>query len=122
MRQVPMLIRSLVERMALQPQLTLEEAKTELNREVVGNSEFEARWLELSLVEQWVLREVARDGRHLFSHEYRMALASTLHQDSLSVSQIQAVIKKLLRKGLIGQAKERGEYFIDDVNFKNWLT
>jgi len=121
MNKVPLLARSLVERMALNPNLSLDEAKHELITEVFGNREFEEKWKALSEIEQLLLLKIANKNEHIFSLETRNQLALTLNQAEIPAHTLQAAIKKLIRKGIIGKAADRTGYFIDDPNFKNWL-
>ncbi len=121
LNKVPLLARGLVERMALNPSLTIDEAKNELNAEIFGNREFKEHWESLSVMEQLILKEIAGGAEHLFSVDSRFRFASKIGLPALSAPGLQAVIKKLLRKGMIGKAEDRAGYFIDDPNFKNWL-
>lgn len=121
MNKVPLLARSLVERMALNPNLTIDEAKNELNAEIFGNREFKEQWESLSEIEQFILKEIAHGAEHIFSADSRLNFALKLNLQDISVPMLQSSIKKLLRKGIIGKAEDRAGYFVDDPNFKNWL-
>ncbi len=122
MNKVPLLARSLVERMALNPNLTIDQAKDELNTEIFDNREFKGQWESLSIIEQTILQEIVIETEHLFSADSRRCLALKLNLPDMPVPMLQASIKKLLRKGIIGKAEDRGGYFVDDPNFKNWLA
>lgn len=122
MGKVPQLIRSLVERLALNPDLSMDAAKKQLLTQVYDDREFVNIWRGCSTLEQLVLLEVSKDGTSLFAAETRAQLAKTLGIDALAATTVQTTVKTLQRKMLIGRLEERGCYYIADPNFKNWLT
>jgi hypothetical protein len=121
MGKVPQLIRSLVERLALNPDLSMDAAKKQLLTQVYDDRAFVNIWRECSALEKLVLLEIVKDGTSLFAVVTRAQLAKTLGIDALAPTTIQAAIRALLRKMLIGRLEERGCYYIADPNFKNWL-
>lgn len=121
MHKVPLLARSLVERMVLNPALDINQAKQELVTEIFGNREFDDKWQNFSALEQSVLKKLACGSQHIFSYETRKVLAAELNLQDISVPMVQGAIKKLIRKGIIAKAEGRTGYSIDDPNFKNWL-
>jgi hypothetical protein len=121
MYKIPLLARSLVERMALNPGLALEKAKAELITEIFGGREFEEKWKSLSPLEKILLKKISQKEEHFFSVETRKEMGAQLNTPTLLVTVVQAAIKKLIRSRLIGKTEGRSGYFIDDPNFKNWL-
>ena len=121
MQKVPQLARALVERIALNPALTLAEAKEQLITEIIDDRTFIGSWQNCTTLEQLLLQEIAVGITALFSEETRNRLGSKLGINKLAVSSIQSSVRSLQRKGLIGRLPERGGYFIDDPNFESWL-
>ncbi|MCL5260988.1 MAG: hypothetical protein M1561_04835 [Gammaproteobacteria bacterium] len=121
-RRIPQLARALVERLALNPGLTIEKAKTQLMAEIFDARAFADTWEKCSALEQLLLRKIAQDLiSALFSVEFRQQITKELGIKSISASTMQAALRTLQRKELIGRLGERGGYFIEDLNFKNWL-
>lgn len=121
MQKVPLLIRSLVERMVLNPALTIAEVKAELIEKIFSNRRFEEQWKDFSLLEQLVVKEIAIDKVQLFAKQVRAKFAKNIGLKDLPAISVQAAIKKLLRRGIIGKFSDTAGYFIDDPSFKNWL-
>lgn len=121
MDKVPQLIRSLVERLALNPGQTISEAKESLLSDVFNDRAYIEVWAKSSKLEQIVLREIANGAEGLFSEKSRIFLATCLGVPRLTVTSIQSTLRVLQRKNLIGRLPERAGYYIDDPNFKSWL-
>ncbi len=121
MDRVPLLIRSVVERMALNPGLSIQDAQAELKSEIFGNREFKELWDNFSDLERHLLIFIAQGVEQLFSAETRKNFAEKLCLEDLPIYTLQAPVKRLLRQGIIGKSEERADYFIDDPNFKNWI-
>lgn len=120
-QKIPQLARALVERLALNPDLSMESAKKQLLADVFEGREFANLWEDSSALERLLLAEIAKGTGVLFSIENRKRFAEMLGLASLPVPSVQSALRVLQRKGIIGQPPERGSYFIDDPNFKNWL-
>lgn len=121
MDKIPQLARSLVERLALHPSLTIGAGTEQLLTDVFGDRTFAEIWANCSRSEQMLLLLVAKDKSALYSKETRQFFAKKLSVKEITVTGIQSAIRSLLKKGLIGQEPDRGRYFIDDPSFKNWL-
>lgn len=121
MGKVPQLARSLVERLALNPNLSINEAKIELLSEISNDRAFEILWESCSALERLLLIEISMEVGLIFSIAARNKFAEKLGLAKLPVSSIQSAIRSLQRKNLIGRHLERGSYFIDDPIFKDWL-
>ncbi len=121
MEKVPQLARSLVERLALNPDQTINEAKKQLLVDIFNDRAFVEIWGSASKLEQLLLREIAIGFEALFSEQARTTLAKTLGIDELGVPAVQSALRVLQKKHLIGKTSDRSGYFIDDPNFKNWL-
>jgi uncharacterized protein len=121
-QKIPQLARSLVERLALHPSTTLETAQQELLAEIFAGRAFSELWERCSTLEKLLLHNISIGNNTLFARETRKQLAKQLGIQELPVSSVQSAIRVLQRKGFIGRPPENSGYFIDDPNFKNWLT
>jgi hypothetical protein len=122
LQYTPQLARSLVERLVLNPGLSLEEAKSGLLTEIYSGRAFVETWEKCPVLERMLLSYISRDGTLLFSEKIREEIAEKLGVAALSIPTMQSTLRVLQRKNLIGQSAGRGEgYFIDDPNFKNWI-
>ena len=121
MEKVPQLVRSLVERLALNPNMPIKQAKTELLADILNDRAFEQMWDNCSPLEQFVLQELANDAVAIFSEKTRSEFSKKLEIPELSVPKMQSAMRSLSRKLLIGRSPVRGQYFIDDPNFKSWI-
>ncbi len=120
--KMPQLIRALVERIVLHPDLSIEQAETELLEELSQDREFDSNWNNFSSLEQLILLEISLKNSKLYSNETRDKLAKKLGlEEAVSVSSIQTTIRKLNKNCIIGHESEQGEYFIDDPNFQDWI-
>lgn len=123
MQKVPQLARSLVERLALNPHLSLEEAKKQLLDQTFSDRHFIALWNECSALEKCILDEVSVGERSLFSQEMRQRFAKNLGLEAVEVpvSTIQSAQRSLEKRGLIVRKPEQAGYSIEDLNFKSWV-
>lgn len=121
LNKIPQLIRALIERLTLQPQLTLNETKEQILTELYHDRSFSKKFEKCSALEKILLGKIANDEQELFSTATKKALAKIVGIHSLGISTIQSAIRSLLNKTLIGKSETRGKYFIDDPNFKDWL-
>jgi len=121
MDRVPQLLRSLVERIALNPHDDIDELKTQLLDEVYDDRAFAEAWDDCSLLERLILLRIASGSGALFSQQIRVEFSKKLGVTLIPVSSIQSSLRTLLRKSMVGRLPERGEYFIEDPNFKSWI-
>ena len=123
MQKVPQLARSLVERLALNPGLSITQANKQLLAEVVTDRAFAEHWDRCSTLEKLLLHEVATDSGTLFSTTTRQRFAKILGINNLSTSTVQSAVRTLMRKNLIGRhSDQNGNYYIEDAHFKSWLS
>ena len=121
MGRVPQLIRSLVERLVLLPDLSLQKAKEQLLADIVEDREYLTIWMTSSVLERLLLKAIVMDETELFSKTKRDLLAAQMGIDDLPTSTVQSTIRTFLRKNIIGSLAQRGAYYIDDPNFKDWI-
>lgn len=121
LKKVPQLARSLVERLALDPTLSINKAKKSLLEDLIDDRSYTETWDKCSALEKLLLLEIAVKATNLFSQEKRSELASKLGIKDVSVSNLQSALRTLLRKDLIGKLDQYGGYYIDDPNFSSWV-
>lgn len=121
MQRIPQLIRALVERLALNPTLSLTEAKEHLLADMFTDRNYIDTWKQCTSLERLLLKEISAGTKTFFSAEMRNQFARILGVNAVTISSIQSALRVLQRKELIGRYPDRGGYFIEDPNFKNWL-
>lgn len=121
MDRVPQLIRSLVERLILRPDLTLAQAKELLMQDLVEDREYAAMWENSSVLERLLLKAIVVGEEELFGQSKREQLGQQIGIQDLPVSTLQSAIRTLQRKNIVGTLPERGGYYIDDPNLKSWI-
>lgn len=119
--KIPQLIRSLVERLILHPNITLTQAKNELLEDITQDREYVSIWENITLLEQLILKTIVLDEKAIFSENMRSKFAKTMGIDTLQVSTLQSSIRSLQKKNIIVSSTERGIYYVDDPNFKSWI-
>lgn len=120
--KVPQLIRSLVERLALYPNISIQEAKNQLLEDIHSDRAFVEQWDKCSSLERLLLLHIGSGGTGIFSGEVQGIFAEKLGISRVTISSIQSAIRMLQNKMLIGRDSERGIYFVEDPNFKSWLV
>ena len=78
-------------------------------------------WERCTTLEKLLIKAITNNERELFSQQKRKEFAKLMGIKELPVSTVQSAIRTLQKKQIIGSLPERGEYFIDDLNFKRWL-
>ena len=121
MQKVPQLARALVERVALNPHLSLDESKKQLLSQIYDDRAFVAVWNQSSSLEKLLLKDISNGSSSPFSQETRDNYANLLGVAEITTTSVQSAIRVLKRKLLIGSIPEQRNYYIDDPNFKNWL-
>lgn len=119
--KVPQLIRTLVEKLALSPNLTIKSAKEQLLAELYDDRAFVETWDTGSALEQLLMKEISLDKTKFFTKDNRKRFARSLGISKLPVTSVQSTLRTLLRKQIIGRIHDRGGYYLEDPNFKNWL-
>lgn len=121
MQKVPQLLRSMIERLALHPNLVLEEAYQQIMDELALNRDFTTHWEQASSLERLLLNEIANGSANLFSEEMQDKIAKRLGLDNVPLSSVQSAMRTLMRKKLIAHSSLRGQYLIDDPNYAEWI-
>lgn len=122
MGRVPQLARSLVERLALNPDLNIDIACDQLLADIYSDRTYDETWNGCTLLARLLLTEISVGIDSIFSEQSRNKLSKILGTQQVSASMLQSAVRQLERKGLIGRMPDKnGEYYIDDPNFKHWL-
>jgi hypothetical protein len=119
---VPQLIRSLVERVALNPGLTVEQAKQALLQDLYDDRHYSEVWDHCSALERVVLKAMAKKNRSLYSRQMLNQFAKQLSLDELKSYTVQSAVKTLVRKHLIVRCSSNNRFIIEDPNFQHWVT
>lgn len=121
MGQVPQLSRSLVERLALNPGLSIEEAKEALVLDINQSRDYASDWEKCSALERLLLGSIAGGPVELYSEANRASLAQQLGVPEVAVPSVQSALRSLSRRGLVFKPEGRSEYEIEDPMFREWL-
>ena len=119
--KVPQLIRALVERMVLNPNLSMPDAKEQTLQALINDREYTKAWDNCSALERLLLEKIMHAEHSLFSHSLRENLAQRLGVEELTVPSIQSAVRSLQRKSLISALGGRQGYAFDDLSFECWL-
>ena len=119
--KVPQLVRGLVERLALNPSLTIPQAKTILLHELYDDRAFTELWEHGSSLERLLMKAIALGESGFFTEDCRTRFAKQLGITKLPVTTVQSSLRTLTRKQIIGRIPDSGKYYLEDPNFKDWL-
>lgn len=119
---VPQLIRGAVERVALYPDLTIEQACQQIQHELIDVHDFKLLWQSFSMFEQLLIQHIAAGQGKLFSQSVRQEIAQQLGMKVISVSTVQSALRSLLRRQIVGRGLKLGEYFVEDAGLVSWLV
>jgi hypothetical protein len=123
MGRVPQLARSLVERIALNPALSVEQARDGLVQEINHGRNYASDWERCSALDQMLLAMIATFAEHLepYSVATREVLAKHLGVPEVAVSAVQSSLRGLTRRSLVFKPEGRSNYEIEDPMFREWL-
>lgn len=121
MQKIPQLARALVERLALNPNLTISLGMEQIMIELSEDRQFVKIWGNASTLNRLLLLEISNSKQALFSEDSRKQFAAVIGINEISVPQVQSALRSLQRDNIIGRELDRGGYYIDDPNFKNWI-
>ncbi len=121
MHKVPFFLRTLVERLALHPEWSLQQAYATMRQEMAEDQTFVKQWKQCSLLEQLLLKRILEKPSGLFSEETQQELQTTLGIATVGVANIQSALRSLENKGLICRPPSRGQYQFEDALFQEWL-
>jgi uncharacterized protein len=117
----PQLIRSLIERLALNPSLGIKEAKESILNDLYSDRNFVKFWDCRSQLEKMILTKVAQSEHNLYSKIMLKNLASELGVDELKPYTVQGAIRSLMRSSILIKSSTNDQYIIEDPNFASWI-
>lgn len=122
MQRSPQFARALVERLTLNPLLTIDTAQQQLMQDITLHQDFAGLWRDLSPLEQLILKALACGEPEPYSQTFRTELAHTLGLGDVPVatSTMQNTLRAMQRKNLI-HAQGQGRYVIEDALFADWI-
>lgn len=120
LNQSPQMARALIERMVLNPSLSLANAKNELLAEHTQGNEYASIYHELTTLQQHLLTHIAHDGGEIYSQATKGELTAKMGV-TVTNTGIQSAMRTLSKKGLIFKM-DNGVYEIEDGFFKDWLV
>lgn len=111
--------RALIEKMALNPSISLDDAKQALMDNTAQFNEYLPTYRQLTALQQAILELIAMCESQLYSQTTKDTLGEKLGIE-ITTPAIQSVIRSLSKKGLIFK-KGKGIYEIDDPFFNQWV-
>ena len=120
MHRSPQLARSLVERLALNPQFSIEFAKQQFVLDIASSRDFHGLWDSLKPVEHFLLIAIAQDQPELYSSTFRQQLANRIGVNEIPVSTVQSALRSLTRRQVIFKP-DNSIYEIEDSLLKEWI-
>ena len=121
LEKVPQLIRSLVERMALNPGIALADSLSQLLSNLHEDRGYPNQWHTLSELQQLLVLAIIRDDA-LFAKEALLVLRNSLGVDAIKISTVQSALRTLERKRLIIKSYVDRKYYLEDPNFASWVA
>lgn len=119
MNKSPQMARAMIERMALNPSLDLDDAKQLLIDDITQFNEYLPTYRQLTALQQTILALIAQGENQLYSQTIKDRLGEKLGI-AITTPAIQSAIRSLSKKGLIFK-KDNGIYEIDDPFFNQWV-
>ncbi|KAE9531012.1 ATP-binding protein [Testudinibacter aquarius] len=120
LNQTPMYLRQIIERMIINPALTLEQA-TEIQLTQSGTgADYHKVWQALTALDRQLLLAVAQGETALYSERNRHELASRLGVAEVKTSSIQGSVRKLENRELLTR-DTKNKQSINESAFKTWI-
>jgi len=117
----PQLIRSLIERIALNPGLEIQTAKEGVLNDLYTDRNFSEKWDARSQLEKLILIKVAYSDHNLYSKATLGDMALKLGIEELKAYTVQSALKALMRMVILIKSSVNEKYIIEDRNFANWI-
>lgn len=115
----PQLIRSLVERVALNPLSSVLEAKDSILNELYTDGNYKNVWQNCSELEKIILSHIMNKDLKLYSKVFLAKLASILGVEEIKAFTIQSAVRSLIRANIL--IKSHDNLIFEDPNFKRWI-
>ncbi|MBR1375363.1 MAG: AAA family ATPase [Cardiobacteriaceae bacterium] len=120
MNSVPLYLRSLIQDMIINPNLSLAEAASYRLTQLNDKSQYLRQWQQFSLLEQLLIELILHGKKSLYSKEICDLIAEKLGVDKISPSKIQAALRKLSNQEIISK-NNQSFLVINDALFAEWI-
>ncbi|AOX99357.1 hypothetical protein [Jeongeupia sp. USM3] len=113
LQRIPYYLRALIEDLVLNPQRTLAEGLQLQQARLQRHAVSALSWEDMSRLDRLLLVEIAKGAPRLYGNAFRAHLAEQTGVASVSSSQVQSSLKKLVRNRVLGSGGE-GRFTIID--------
>lgn len=120
LEHIPLHMRTIIQNMILNPELSLDEAGNHQKQHLYDNPAYGDKWLTLKAMDQRILHNIAHGKQALYSEESRKALADSMGVDEVTVSQMQAALRRLQRDDLITK-NSANQWAINHPDMEGWI-
>ena len=117
---IPLHLRTIIQNMILNPDLPLDDAARAQQQHMHSHSDYSALWLALKALDRLILHDLAHGKHGLYSEDSRQSLADRMGVDAVSVSQIQAAVRRLEREDLITK-NSANHWAINHPDLRGWI-
>jgi len=118
--RVPQLARSLVERLALDPNAMISDVCDQMLSNLHEDRGYEAMFYDLSEFEQKIVSLIL-GKKALFAKETLDVLSQKSEEEKIKISTVQSTLRTLQRKRIIIKSYADKHYVVEDPNFASWL-
>jgi len=116
----PFMMRSALERMALNPDTDFEAAAAQVREELAERQGFPALWSDLNPLAQAVLVEIVQQETALTSNAARDRMALATGEDKISPGRVSGALRTLSRKSIIHKIEEA--WTLQDPDFGRFIS
>lgn len=116
----PFMMRSVLERMALNPDDDFEAAADNVRQELAERQGFPAMWSDLNSLAQAVLVEIVRGEKSLTSKAARARMAAATSDKDVSPGRVSGALRTLGRKNIVHKIDET--WTLQDPDFGRYIT
>ncbi|MDO4777038.1 MAG: hypothetical protein Q4A06_06225 [Cardiobacteriaceae bacterium] len=120
LEHIPLHMRTIIQNMILNPELSLDEAANYQKQHLYDDPAYSDKWLALKAMDQRILHNIAHGKQGLYSEENRKALADSMGVDEVTVSQMQAALRRLQRDDLITK-NSANQWAINHPDMEGWI-
>ena len=118
--QNPFYLRKLAEVMLVRPDLTIQNALSELRAKLAVEQGYPRIWESLKPLDRALLSWLAAGNTQAFTQEARRYLATRAGLPEVSIQVAQTAIRRLTKAQLVRGLPERGSYSPEDSEFSEW--
>lgn len=119
LNESPYFFRALIEAMALQPGLSVEDGLRLLRQQMAEKLGYNRQWLKLNAIQRALAVELAKGATKPFSKTTRDALGLALNEPAPSIAKVQTAMRRLASLGLADRWS--GTWVLEDSEFARWI-